>query len=196
MKVSTGGYCSTSVLARRDLSTTSRPACARPFQTVSRSDLLAPHRTRLYTTDGGLNWELATGERRALSDYLSDAQCFSRTTCYAVDGFTRIVTTDAGRVWSIDTAQWNAEAACPSARTCLLPGFDSPSKSGVIEVTTDGGESWRTAVELPVGFGPTNMSCGTGGLCAVGLSSVGGSVKPEIAVTTDYGARWSFLEYS
>ena len=39
-----------------------------------------------YTTDGGLNWELAKGERRVLSDHLSDAQCFSLTTCYAVDG--------------------------------------------------------------------------------------------------------------
>jgi hypothetical protein len=149
-----------------------------------------------YTTDGGLNWELATGAPSGFEPDLGDAQCFNGTTCYAVSGFNRIVSTDAGRTWSAGTSRWKEGAVCATARDCMAAGLDLSSKSYAIDVTGDGGSSWRTAVKLPVGLQASNVSCGAGGLCAVGFSSFGGSIEPEIAVTTDYGTHWRFLHYS
>jgi hypothetical protein len=149
-----------------------------------------------YTTDGGLNWELATGAPGGFEPDLGDAQCFNGTMCYAVAGVTRIVSTDAGRSWSTDTRQWKEGAVCTTAPNCIAAGLDVSSKSYAIDVTGDGGSSWRTAVKLPVGLEASNVSCGANGLCAVGFSSFGGSIEPEIAVTTDYGTHWKFLHYS
>jgi hypothetical protein len=149
-----------------------------------------------YTTDGGLNWELATGAPRGFEPDLGDAQCFSATACYAVAGVTRIVSTDAGRSWSTDTSRWKQGAVCATARNCIAAGLDLSSRSDVIGVTGNGGSSWSTAVKLPVGLEASNVSCGTGGLCSVGFSSFGGSIEPEIAVTTDYGTHWKFLHYT
>ena len=70
---------------------------------------------------------------------------------------------------------------CPTATTCYAEGPTS------VEVTGDGGKTWRTAT-APGGTPLSNVACSSTGVCA--FLEVDRSGKPDFVQTADAGKTW------
>jgi photosystem II stability/assembly factor-like uncharacterized protein len=81
--------------------------------------------------------------------------------------------------------------SCPTATTCYAANFSSkgPATASEVEVTDDGGTTWR-ALTLPVSLlRPPSLSCIDADTCAIfGIDQSGNSTFLE---TTDGGQTWT-----
>lgn len=73
---------------------------------------------------------------------------------------------------------------CPSVTNCYAEG------AGELEVTTDGGKTWRRQPEFKDLFELTPVSCISASTCAVLSARV--SARPVLGITSDGGQAWTW----
>jgi photosystem II stability/assembly factor-like uncharacterized protein len=103
-----------------------------------------------YTTDGGVNWPLATENIATGTLDLEDVVMINSTTGYAVgDNGTLVKTVDGGANWLVQTVPWGT-------KNLLDIEFNTPNRLWVAGVdqlcyySTDGGANWTSADVTPI----------------------------------------------
>jgi photosystem II stability/assembly factor-like uncharacterized protein len=152
----------------------------------------------LRTSDGGSTWQQLAG----LPDGLvvtnqTEPSCPTTQVCFAATGsLTLAVTTDGGSSWTLDqlspppgsSGDVVDAVSCATAQQCVA--HLNNAGSGAFEYTTNGGQSWAAANDLPGDAPPTlyYLRCDTSGHC-IGVEP--GQAGLQVIRSADGGVTWT-----
>ncbi|MGH9171400.1 MAG: hypothetical protein ACRD0Z_11085 [Acidimicrobiales bacterium] len=163
-----------------------------------------PNRNTVLVTTNERVWRLDTLSLLTTADFdwiacPTELQCFvgpgDSTSRTGWGPFLALVRTDdGGRTWQVAGPSGMTAFSCPVFDTCVT--WDEQSTSDAIELTTNGGRSWRTTFRLPADSSlvDNTLLCRSDGGCVlVALEEPRSSVTAEYVLyaSSDFGREWS-----
>lgn len=163
---------------------------------VASALVLAPTGSGAATPGDAPTWTVTTPPEIPTGDPFQAMSCPDVAHCWATDIEGGIYdTSDGGGNWYEQYGLGGGDdfwsIACPTVENCVAAspaGPESPSPTGTVVWTDDGGLVWTTSTSSPSMWGTGSLSCPSATVCYAGGSQRG------VAVSSDGGQTWTQLQ--